>query len=164
MRKMDYNGLILCKLQASLFSDYRDLTPCSPNVFIRRFMFSHLAERFDDLLILIESSSNQTFVEDINNQYGETKYGCNVSFNKEVLYWVGYVYRYWCFIYEIPSSKLYQYVSPKMLIDRYPLYHSMDIEYVIERIIEEEKLEIPLKKSLDDILKEYIDYIDSLNK
>ena len=43
-----------------------------------------------------------------------------------------------------------------MLIDRYPLYHSMDIEYVIERIIEEEKLEIPLKKSLDDILKDIL--------
>lgn len=145
---------MLCRIQADLFQNYRDYSPCSPYFFIRRFMNSRLAERFDDLTILVEASSNETFVDEIDEQYGKTTFGNPDSVSREVMYWVGYVYRYWTYIEDSPSAFIFQYVSPRMLIDRYPLYHTMDIEYAINRICEEEKISIPPKKTLEEIIDE----------
>lgn len=164
MRKMTYSGIILCKMQASLFANYKSFSNCSPYVFIRRFMNSDLAKRFDDTTVLLESSCNETLILEVDEQYGRTAFGKNVSLDKDLLYWVGYVYRYWSYIYEVPSATLFQHVQPKILIDRYPLYHSMDVEYVVERICEEEEIYIPPNKSLDDILDEFIKFHDGLEK
>lgn len=157
MRAMNDNGRILCKIQGKLFANYSSFSKCSPYVFIRRFMHSDLAKRFDDTTILLEASNNNTFVNEIIEQYGETNYGDPDSVDKEVLYWLGYVYRYWAFVYEVPSFILIQHVKPKSLVDRYPLYHSMDMEYLIERISEEEQVMIAPKKSLEELLSEYLE-------
>ena len=136
---MDKNGLILCKMQGELFENYSEFSSCSPYVFIRRFMYSKLAQRFDNKLILLDCSSVQTMVEEIDEQYGPTRFGHKVIYSKEIMYWVGYVYRYWAYIYEVPSSSLYAHVIPSILYDRYEMYHTMDVEYAIKRIIEEYK-------------------------
>lgn len=164
MRPISDNAIILCRMQGDLFANYSDFSPCSPLVFIRRFMFSRLAERFDDISVLCEISSIKTFCDEINEQYRPTAFGKSDSFSKEALYWTGYMYRYWAYRYEISSSELYRHVKPKMLLERYYLYHSQDPEYVIERISEEEKIELPPKKRIEDILKEYIKFVESENK
>ena len=156
MKKSDYNCVTLCRIQASLFYEYDSFTRCSPSVFIRRFMNSKLAKRFDDYTVLLDNSTNQSFVEELDEQYGPTSFG-KISEDKEPMYWVGYVYRYWCYVYEIPSKVLINFVQPKMLLDRYHLYHSMDIDYAIERICEEESLHIAPQKSIDEVLNEYIE-------
>ena len=155
MKEMDYNGLTLCKIQASLFENYFNFSSCSFYVFVRRFMNSELAERFDDTTILLDASSNKTFIDELNHQYGITKFGQN-TINKEIMYWVGYIYRYWSIKYDIPSYQLFKYVKPKKLIDRYYIFHSMDVDYAIERIIEEEKIAFPKKKSIDDLINEFV--------
>lgn len=155
MRKMTNNGLLLCKIQADLFANYASFTHCSPYVFIRRFLFSDLAKRFDDTTVLLDSSSNQTFIDEIDEQFGKTTFGGGKSINREVMYWIGYVYRYWAYTYEIPSSELFGKVQPKILEKRYELYHSMDVEYLIERIIEEEHIDLMTTKQLLDLLEEF---------
>ena len=156
MKKMDYNGIMLCKIQANLFKNYREYSSCSPYFFIRRFMNSHLSERFDDMTILLEASSDETFINEIDEQYGMTFFGKADSISPEVMYWVGYVYRYWSYIYEVPSHLLFKQVQPKLLFDRYALYHSMDVEYAIERICEEETILISPNKTLQEIIDEFI--------
>lgn len=164
MRKMTNNGLLLCRIQGDLFKNYDAFSKCSPLVFIRRFMNSDLAMRFDDMSVLGEISSNETFVDELNEQYGKTSFGNPLSIDKDVLYWVGYVYRYWSYIYEVPSKQLIMHVWPKMLINRYNLYHSMDIEYLIERICEEEDIQIHPNKTIEEMLEEFCRYLDQQNK
>ena len=154
MKKADYNCTVLCKMQANLFFEYDNYVSCSPTVFIRRFMNSDLAKRFDDYTVLLDISSNETFIQELNEQYGETTFGKTEPKLKEAMFWAGYLYRYWCFVYEIPSKKLIRYVNPKMLLDRYYVYHSMDLDYAIERICEEEKILLKPNKTIGELLEE----------
>ena len=154
MKNTGFNCNVLCKMQANLFYSYSDYANCSPLFFIRRFMNSNLAKRFDDYTILLDSSSNETLVDELNEQYGETSFGKPIPELKEALYWVGYLYRYWCYTFGVSSKNLVAKVHPKMLVDRYYLYHSMDLDYVIERISEEENISFPPKKTIHEILEE----------
>jgi len=155
MKKMTNNGLLLCKIQADLFANYSSFTHCSPYFFIRRFLFSDLAKRFDDTTVLLDSSSNKTFIDEIDAQFGKTSFGGSKSISKEIMYWIGYVYRYWAYTYEIPSNELFLKVQPKVLVSRYELYHSMDVDYLIERIIEEEHIDLMTSKQLLDLLEDF---------
>lgn len=147
-RKMTYNGLILCRIQADLFANYYDFSPCSPYIFIRRFSYSFLAKSFDDTTILLDASSNQTFIDEIDRQFGKTTFGASKQIDKDAMYWVGYVYRYISYIYKISSDELFIKVKPNILLSRFRLYHSMDIEYAIERIIEEEGIDLTTHKEI----------------
>lgn len=156
MGKINFLTKTLCLIQADLFENFSKYCKCSPYVFIRRFMNSKLATRFDNYYILGESSSVKTFIDELNEEYGESDYGNPLSVNPEILYWVGYIYRYWSIKYDIPSYQLFKYVKPKKLIDRYYIFHSMDVDYAIERIIEEDKIVFPKKKSIDDLINEFV--------
>jgi len=157
MKKMTNNGILLCKIQADLFANYRSFSNCSPYFFIRRFMNSDLAKRFDDSTVLADISSNKTFIDEIDEQYGKTSFGKNNnSISNEMMYWVGYVYRYWSYTYEISSKALIMHVNPNILFNRYELYHSMDVSYLIDRICEEEDIMIPPNKTIEEILRDFI--------
>lgn len=164
MREMTNNGLLLCRMQAELFASFFSIGEYSPYVFIRRFMNSNLVLRFDHLVILGEISSNSVLIDELDKEYGSTDFGNPQVVDKEILYWVGYIYRYWAYVYDIPSCDMYKYVKPKLLIDRYYLYHSMDPQYTIERIIEEEKIQIVPHKTIDKLFEEYFEYLSNKDK
>ena len=153
MRSANYNSQVLEKMQGELFAIYMRYEICSPIIFVRRFMYSDLAKRFDDQTVLLESSSIENMVDEIDDQYGVSNYGKIDRINTEALYWLGALLRHWCFTYEIRSKILIANVDIKKLLSRYPLYHSMDFDYAIKRIIEEDKIKIE-KKDILDILKE----------
>lgn len=159
MSKISYNLRLLCNLQGNLFSHYRDFCSCSPYVFIRRFMNSNLSRRFDNQTILLEQSSNESFVEELNEEYGETKFGKPDIVKREPLYWVGYLYRYWANTRNVSSSILYANIKPDKLVQRYFIYHSMDLDYAIDRIIEEEGISFECaigEKDIMEVIEEYI--------
>ena len=163
MSKMGYNLRLLCHLQGNLFSHYRDFCSCSPYVFIRRFMNSKLCRRFDDQTILLEQSTNETFVEELNEEYGETTFGKPDLVEREPLYWVGYLYRYWSNTRKIPSPILYSKIKPDKLVQRYFIYHSMDLDYAIDRIIEEEGISFETIIGEKDIMEVIEEYINKFN-
>lgn len=159
VREFDYNGQVLSKIQAELFSEYYIYEKCSPLVFIRRFMNSDLAERFDNLFILTEASSIYTFVEELDEQYGPTTFGNPYLYNFEALYWVGYLLRYWCYTYEINSKQLIQKINLKKIIERYYIYHSMDPALSVQTIMEEDNIvidnEVDVIKIIEELKKKY---------
>ena len=158
MRKNDYNCALLCRMQGKLFMNYADYEQCSPTIFIRRFMNSNVAKRFDSLEILLERSSNASIVREIDDQYGITRFGRPNTVGQEVLYWAGYVYRYWSFTREIPSKLLIQKVRPEELFKRYDIYHSFGLDYLIDRLSEELKVtfEECQKKDIMQIIEEFV--------
>ena len=165
MRKHDYNCSILCRMQGNLFMHFMDYESCSPSIFIRRFMNSELVTRFDNLEILLERSSNASLVSEIDEQYGITNFGNPKQMHPEALFWMGYVYRYWCFTREISSKHLYAQVKPEELYNRYYIYHSFGMEYLIERL--EEELHVVYveqeNKTLMQVLEEFSDYVKTHN-
>lgn len=56
------------------------------------------------------------------------------------LYWIGYIYRYYSYTYEMSSVQVYKVVKPKELRGLFLPYHTMDPAQAIERILEAKNL------------------------
>lgn len=139
MRKLDDMGLKLCKMQAEIFEESVSLTRCSSPIFLRRFMYSDVASRMDHVGFLFEACNIQAVIEDIDNQFGETDYG-KERYGTEELYWMGYLYRYWCYTFEKNSRQVYKIIKPKELRRLYYPYHSLDPAQAIDRILEAKQM------------------------
>lgn len=135
MRKIDEMGLKLCKIQADIFAASVSETECSSLIFMRRFMNSQVAQRMDIGGFLFEACDIHTVFHELNMEFGVSSYGKDKYSNQE-LYWIGYIYRYWCYTYQKTSKQVYKIVKPKELRDLYYPYHSFDPSQAIERILE----------------------------
>ncbi len=135
MKEIDEMGLFICRAQANLFVASLTLTECSSAVFLRRFMNSSVAERMDKGFFLFEASSNDSVISEINEEFGETNYG-KVKFSENEMYWMGYLYRYWCYTYGKTSKQVYRIIKPTELRTLFFPYHSIDCSAAIERILE----------------------------
>ena len=64
MKKMDFNERKLCQIQGTIFEESVNKVGCSSLIFIRRFMQSSLANKFDDYSFLVTSLDiNDCFME-----------------------------------------------------------------------------------------------------
>lgn len=135
MKKIDEFGLDLCKAQAKLFVDSLSYVKCSSSVFLRRFMNSLVAKRMDKGSFLFESSTSESIFAEIEEEFGEIEYG-KAKFSDIEIYWIGYIYRYWCYTLEKTSKQVYRIIKPMELRDLYYPYHSLDCQAAIERILE----------------------------
>ena len=141
MEKIKPENLVLCKLQGNLFAKSAELD-CSSPIFIRRFMNSKLAEQFDDGSIMQSAVSINGMFQLIEEEYGESHYG-QKKYSPEELFWIGYIYRYWQCIYDIPSNQIYKTINGEELRALYYSYHTLSAGKCIQRIMDEKNVEIP---------------------
>ena len=105
MKKIDRDGLLLCELQAKAFEESADCTDVSSEIFIRRFMNSNVACLMDNGDFLQMNIQAKDVIERIDEEYGHSKYG-SVKYTKNELYWIGYIYRYYSYTYEMSSVQV----------------------------------------------------------
>lgn len=146
-RKIDSNGLLMCKIQAQAFEHSIDRTECSSDVFIRRFMHSKIADLFDNEGILDTNYQWKDVLDFVEEEYGVSNYG-SVKYSPNEMYWIGYIYRYYSYTYEMSSAQVYRIVKPKELRDVYLPYHTLDPSQAIERILEAKGLPITEEEEL----------------
>ncbi len=139
MRAFDETGLKLCRMQAELFVLSASKLECSSPIFLRRFMLSKVASRMDQDGFLYESCTEDDILQEIEEEFGATNYG-KEKYSSEELYWMGYLYRYWCYTYEKSSKQIYKLMKPKDLRQLYYPYHSLDPAQAIERILESKNI------------------------
>jgi len=135
MKKIDKAGLLLCELQATTFEKSVDKVETSSGIFIRRFMYSNMAKMLDNNSILQTNLQAQDLIDSIEEEYGESKYG-SIKYTHNEIHWVGYVYRYLSYTYDLSSVQVYKLIKPKELRRLYLPYHTMDPAQAIERILE----------------------------
>lgn len=135
MKKISKDGLLLCELQAETFENSIDKIESSSEIFIRRFMKSEIAKRFDNESVLESNIQANDVLELVIEQYGASNYG-SVKYTRNEIYWIGYIYRYFAFTYELTSAQVYKIVKPKELRGVFLPYHTMDPAQAIERILE----------------------------
>lgn len=138
MRTIDNNGLILCDLQSDLFEKSICLD-CSSEIFIRRFMNSKVAKQFDSTQVLDDTLTINNIFEELVNEYGDTSYG-SVKYSRSELYWIGHIYRYFSYTYDLSSKQVYKIVKPKELRSLFLAYHTFDTKQAIERILESKNI------------------------
>lgn len=139
MKKFDESGLKLCKVQGNIFVKSITATDCSSPIFIRRFMYSAVASRMDKEGFLYEACDVMDVLREVEDEFGVTDYGKD-KYAGEELYWMGYMYRYWCYVYEKSSKQVYKIIKPKELRGLYYPYHSLDPAQAIERILEAKQM------------------------
>lgn len=143
MKKIDQAGLLMCDLQAEAFELSLTEISCSTEIFIRRFMHSETAKRADSGYYLNLATTPRDIVEEVVAEYGESAYG-KVKYTANELYWIGFIYRYFAYTYEISSLRAYKLVKPKELRTFYPACHTMDGAQAIERILEIKKINLDM--------------------
>lgn len=68
-------------------------------------------------------------------QYDTSEYG-SIKYTHNEIYWIGYMYRYFSYTYDLSSVQVYKIVKPKELRGLFLPYHTMDPAQAIERILE----------------------------
>lgn len=139
MKKIDKNGLLLCDLQATAFECSVDKIESSSEIFIRRFMKSEIAKRFDNESVLETNIQANDILQLVDEEYGVSDYG-SVKYTHNEMYWIGYIYRYFAVTYELTSPQVYKIVKPKELRGLFLPYHTMDPAQAIERILEAKEM------------------------
>lgn len=135
MKKINKDGLILCDLQARAFEMSLNMVTTSSEIFMRRFMNSEVAKILDNGAILQSNLQARDLIEMIEEEYGKSQYG-SVKYALNEMFWIGYLYRYFAFTYELSSLRVYKLVKPKELRGLFHAYHTMDCAQAIERILE----------------------------
>lgn len=147
MKQIDETGIKLCSIQGNIFTQSVNLD-CSSAIFIRRFMYSDFAKHLDEGNFFSESyNTTDICLKEINEEYKSKKYG-KLKYGYEELYWIGYIYRYFCYTQEKTSKYVFKIIQSKEMKELYFPYHSLDPKRVVERILESKNI-----KNMDLISK-----------
>ncbi|MBQ7995678.1 MAG: antitoxin [Bacilli bacterium] len=139
MKEFDLDGRRLGDIQAELFEQSTKRLNMSSEVFVRRFMNSKVATELDNLSFLETSETTDDIFEELDEQYGESDYG-SVKYHHDSMYWAGYLYRCFAYVYDITSKQAYKLLPLKDVISAFEPYHSLDIMHAIERLLEEKNI------------------------
>lgn len=148
VKKINKDGLLLCELQAAAFENSIDRMNSSSEIFIRRFMRSKIAKYLDNESVLESNIQANDILQLVDEEYGVTDYG-SVKYTHNEMYWIGYIYRYFSFTYELSSAQVYKIVKPKELRGLFLPYHTMDPSQAIERILEAKGMLLDENKELE---------------
>ena len=126
--------LKLCDIQGRLFvlalkERYNSVE------FIRNFMRSKVARELDSTYNPMQWMGEEYLLEEFADECPETrKYG--LQFDLEVMYWSGYIYRYWHYMTGESSRAIYRQASAKTMNINYLMFHTMDPYIAVEDLKE----------------------------
>ena len=82
----------------------------------------------------MESLDITSAIEELKN---ESNYEVgHIKVSPAIMAWIGYLIRYWAYIYEINTKQIYKNIKFDELCSLYEAYHSLDVEEAINRINE----------------------------
>ena len=135
MRAIDREGKRLCEFQGALFEKTVSNLEMSSEIFVRRYMNSEIVHELDSGSFLEGNMGIEDIYEEIDRQYGPSSYGSR-KYHRDVMYWAGYLYRYFCYCYDVSSKQAYKLLPFKYIASSYESYHTLDISQAIERLLE----------------------------
>ncbi len=151
IKKIDSDGIYLCEMQAKTFELSIDTMDCSSEIFIRRTMNSDIIKLLDTGGIFVTNLMPKDLLERVTEQYGYSNYG-STKYTHNEMYWIGYMYRYFAYTYDLSSAQAYHFIKPKELRSVFLPYHTLDPSQAIERILEAKNL---LTNEETELLRQY---------
>ena len=128
---MDSIQLKLCDIQGRLFERS---TEYASEGFIRDFMNSEVAEHLDSPYNKLQWMGEEYLLDELKDEKNLSQEG--EKYNPEVLYWIGYLYRYWACSRKERSRKIYRFAPAKTMKRNYMVFHSFDPDIAIDDLIE----------------------------
>ena len=135
MKTIDREGKRLCEFQAELFEKSISNLEMSSEIFVRRYMNSKIVSELDSGSFLEGNMGINDIYEELDRQYGPSTYGSR-KYHRDVMYWTGYLYRYFCYCYDVSSKQAYKLLPFKYIASSFEPYHTLDVSQALERLLE----------------------------
>lgn len=132
---MDALELKLCDIQGRLFELFLS-TDYDAESLVKAFMNSELAKNLDSEYNRMQWAGEEYLLEELIATCKDKLTIKKESVSKEVLFWMGYVYRYWHFYTKEDSAKIYKQASFETMNVNYLMFHTMDVEVAIDDLKE----------------------------
>ena len=128
---MDNIQLKLCDIQGRLFE--RSAAFASEG-FIRDFMNSEMVGHLDSPYNKLQWMGEEYLLDELKDEKVLSMEG--EKYAPEVLYWIGYLYRYWACTRNEKSKKIYRKAPAKTMKRNYLAFHTLDPDIAIEDLEE----------------------------
>ena len=132
---MDELQLKMCDIQGRLFELSADNNYGSTN-FVKAFMTSEVAKALDSTYNRMQWAGEEYLLEELVDVAGDKLSKEGEIFSKDILYWMGYLYRYWHYYTKEDSVKIYKQASVATMKRNYLMFHTMAPELAIEDLKE----------------------------
>ncbi|WP_455617881.1 hypothetical protein [Eisenbergiella sp.] len=124
----------LCDIQGRLFElALKNGYDCP--AFIKAFMNSRAAAALDDIYDRLQWAGEEYILEELDEEVHGLKKAGEI-YPKEVMYWTGYVYRYWHYYTNEDSREIYKTADEETVKDCWLGFHTFDVEMAIEDLKE----------------------------
>lgn len=132
---MDSLQLKLCDIQGRLFELSAEKQYDSV-AFIKAFMTSETAKALDSEYNRMQWAGEEYLLEEVVADAGDLLSADGKIFSKDILYWIGYIYRYWHYYNGEDSAKIYKQAPIETMKRNYMMFHTMDPVLAIEDLKE----------------------------
>ena len=128
--------LQLCDIQGRLFklSARRGISSAK---FIKVFMKSATAKALDSTYNRMQWAGEEYLLEEVIDEAGDRFEKPGEVYAEELIYWIGYIYRYWHYVIGESSKEIYKQAPMKVMKQNYERLYIMTPEGVIEILKEE---------------------------
>ncbi len=127
--------MALCDTQGQLFELAAERGYAS-ETFIKAYMTSAVAADMDKEFHHIQWAGKAYILSRMEDELADQLIKDGEIYDKEALYWMGYIYRYWHFYTGESSREIYKQASAKTMNVVYLMYHTMSPEMAIDRLRE----------------------------
>lgn len=123
----------LCEMQGQLFIQSAE-KGYSSEKFIKTFMTSDIAADLDSDFNHLQWAGKEYILERMEMEFGDILDEKGEVYDREALFWMGYVYRYWHFYKGESSKKIFRQADARKMRIVYLPYHTMSVEFAIDRL------------------------------
>ncbi len=124
----------LCDIQGRLF-ELALTTGLDCPSFIESFMNSKTAVALDDVYDRLQWAGEEYILEELNDEVGGLKKG-GTTYSSEVMYWIGYTYRYWHYYTGEDSHEIFKIADAKTMSECWLGFHTFDVTMAIDDLKE----------------------------
>ena len=103
--------------------------------FIEAFMNSHAAAALDDTYDRLQWAGEEYILEEVNDEACGLKKAGRI-YSTEVMYWIGYTYRYWHFYTNESSKEIYAMADAETMNECWLGFHTLDVEMAVDDLKE----------------------------
>lgn len=124
----------LCDIQGRLFELALAAGFDCP-LFIEAFMNSRTAAALDDVYDRLQWAGEEYILEELNDEVNGLKKAGTI-YSSEVMYWIGYTYRYWHYYTGECSHEIYKTADAKTMNECWLGFHTLDVAMAIDDLKE----------------------------
>ena len=99
-------------------------------------MLSEVSKGLDSKFNHMQWAGEEYLLDEIVSTSSENLTNNGEVYSKDILYWIGYLYRYWHYYTGEDSAKIYKQAPVKTMKRNYMIFHTMDPVVAIENLKE----------------------------